>query len=479
MDRSPIDPHSRDWYSVSVDTLRAWGMLLVLVVLGGIGFLGYRYWQGHDLERRASEVIGEARSLVNRLHGESAATDLGSQYQSAVETLNEASAAFKRSEFASALELGRRSRALLQSILDAAGGGRGGAAAAQFISVQGRVEFRRGDRNVWEEARSRITLEPGDHVRTGSNGSAEIMFLDGNLYTARPNTQLIIARSQGRGSRVGEQSIRMDYGWVNLNTSRQGGKVSTPEAEARVAGDAEATVTYDAEARTGRFAAFRGSMEVASAGGEERKVEALEQVVQRGERLAATEKLLPPPTLGTPDDNATFSLDENQELRLQWEPLEGAQGYALQVSRGHLFVDNVIDVLDRTTTHATLGIRGAGSFVWRVAGIGKNGAQGPWAPARSFRVLALPAEGEATDKEPPPLELEEIKPYGSIFIVAGKTEPGALVDVDGEPVQVEADGTFTKTVQITQEGWSTIEIRARDAAGNETVANPRVFVEIL
>ena len=479
MDRPVIDPHSRDWYSVSVDTLRAWGMLLVLVVLAGGGFLGYRYWQNHDLERRASEVIGEARSLVNRLQGESFATDLGTKYQGAVDTLGEASAAFKRAEFASALEQGRRSRALLQSILDAAGGGRGGSAAAQFISVQGRVEFRRGDRNVWEEARPRVALQPGDHVRTGGNGSAEIMFLDGNLYTARPDTQLIINRSQGRGSPLGEQSIRMDYGWVNLNTSRQGGKVATPAAEARVGGDSEATVTYDAEARTGRYAAYRGSLEVASAAGEERKVGALEQVVQRGERLDAPEKLLPAPSLLKPEDNAAYALDQDQELRLEWQPLDGADGYALQVSRNHLFVDNMIDVANRTSTHATLGVRGSGSFVWRVAAIGPKGTQGPWTTARSFRVAALPTEGEASDKDPPPLELEEVRPYGSIFIVAGKTEPGALVDVNGEPVQVSADGTFTKTVQITQEGWSTIEIRARDAAGNETVANPRVYVEIL
>jgi len=479
VDRHVIDPQSRDWYSVSVDTLRAWGMLLVLAVLAGGGFVGYRYWQSHDLERRASEVIGEARSLVNRLQGESFATERGSKYQSAVTTLGEASEALKKTEFSDALELGRRSRALLQSILDASGAGRGGTAAAQFISVQGRVEFRRGDRNVWEEARSRVALQPGDHVRTGGNGSAEIMFVDGSLYTARPDTQLIISDTQGRGSSVGEQSIRMDYGWVNLNTSRQGGKVATPAAEARVASESEATVTYDADARTGRYAAHRGSMEVAAADGEARKVEALQQVVQRGQHLDATEKLLPAPTLLEPEDRAAYALDEDQQLRLAWQPLDGATSYALQVSRNHLFVDNVIDVSERTSTHATLGVQGAGSFLWRVAAISSEGAQGPWAVARSFRVMALPAEGEASDKEPPPLELEKIRPYGSIFIVAGKTEPGALVDVDGEPVQVEADGTFTKTVQITKEGWNTIEIRARDAAGNETVANPRVFAEIL
>jgi len=479
VERPVIDSQSRDWYSVSVDTLRAWGMILAVLVLAALGYVGYRYWQGHDLERRASEVIGEARSLVNRLQGGDSADKLGPEYQSGVDSLSEASAAFKRADFATALEKGERSRALLQSLLDAANGGRSGAAAAQFVSVQGRVEYRRGDRNTWEEARSRVALEPGDHVRTGSNGSAEIMFLDGSLYTARPDTQLIIARTRARGDLTAEQSIRMDYGWVNLNTSRQGGKVATPTAEAHVGGDTEATVTYDAEARTGRFAAFRGSMEVASASGERRKVAALEQVVQRGERLTDAEKLLPAPDQTSPEENAEFAAERDPKVVLEWQPRKGASGYALQVSRSYLFVDNVIDVSGRASTHATLGVRGTGSFFWRVAAIAPGGAMGPWTPPRSFRIAAVPSEKEASDKEPPPLDLEEIKSYGSIFIVAGKTEPGALLDINGEPVQVNADGTFTKPVQITKEGRSTIEIRARDAAGNETVENRPVFVEIL
>ena len=59
----------------------------------------------------------------------------------------------------------------------------------------------------------------------------------------------------------------------------------------------------------------------------------------------------------------------------------------------------------------------------------------------------------------------DVKTYGSIFIVAGRSEPGAQVEVNGEQVKIDADGAFTKTVQLTKEGWSIIEIRARDALG--------------
>ena len=60
-----------------------------------------------------------------------------------------------------------------------------------------------------------------------------------------------------------------------------------------------------------------------------------------------------------------------------------------------------------------------------------------------------------------------------------RTEPGADVEVNGESVAVAADGSFTKTVQLGREGWSFVEIRARDASGNETLRRQRVFVESL
>lgn len=479
VDRSLIDASNRDWYSVSVDTLRAWGVVVTLCVLVAAGFFGYRFWERYDLQRRASEVIAESRHLASRLSGAEVLEDLQGEYQAAVSTLNQASAAFGRGESSRALELGRESREVLQSILEAAGVQRAGVGQAHFISVQGRVEYRRGEGGDWQDARARTVLYTGDHVKTGSNGSAEIMFFDGTLYTARPDTQFILSRDRTAAGIPGEQSIRMEYGWVNLNTNRRGGQVATPEAEARVAGDSEATVTYDATSRTGRFATFRGSMEVEAPDGEERRVGQLEQVVQRSGRLAGPVPLPPPPELAVPEDDAEIDLEVTPELVLSWNEVPGADGYSLQVSRSHLFVDNVIDVEGREGTRATLGVRGEGAFLWRVAASVPGGDLGPWSEPRTFRVSAVrrgPASGR---REPPPLELGEIEAYGSIFIVGGRTEPGFGVEINGEPVQVAADGTFTKTIQITTEGWSFIEIRAHDADGNETAIHPRVFVEIL
>jgi hypothetical protein len=203
----------------------------------------------------------------------------------------------------------------------------------------------------------------------------------------------------------------------------------------------------------------------------------MQQVVQTGDLLSEPSPLPEKPELAEPADNLDVDLERADRLVLAWEPVPNAARYALQVSRNHLFVDNVIDVANRTKTRATLGLRGEGTFQWRVAAYGKDGIQGPWSKPWKFRVASFRGNGGDSDKTPPELDLEDVKSYGNIFIVAGRAEPGSRVEVTGEQVKTAADGSFTKTVQITKEGWSLIEVRALDGAGNETVRRHRVFVE--
>ena len=129
-------------------------------------------------------------------------------------------------------------------------------------------------------------------------------------------------------------------------------------------------------------------MELASNGGLTREVGALQQVVQTGDLLSEPKPMPGRPEPAEPMDDLLVDLDSTKRLVLAWQPVAGATRYALQVSRYHLFVDNVIDAENRTKTRATLGVRGEGTFQWRVAAFGQNGLQGPWSEARKFRVAA-------------------------------------------------------------------------------------------
>jgi hypothetical protein len=467
----------KDWYSISVETLRSWGFLLLILVLLIVAFLVWRSVEGRSVEHQAEAVIADAGRMLQQLAEEKRLPTFASEYAAGRISLDEARTKLAAKDFPGALEAGQKSRKVLSSILDALSL-RGSTGLAQFNEVEGEVEFRRGDGGEWQEGRLRAHLQPGDYVRTAENGSAQIMFADGTLYTVRPNTQFIVTPNNiGGGS--AEQAIEMEYGWVNLSTpEKSGSNVKTPGAMARVREDSDAFVSVDKSSNQGRFGATRGAMELSSKSGLTREIKGLQQVVQTGDLLSEPKPLPAPPAQSEPDDNLALDLDQTRKLVLAWTPVPGASRYALQISRNILFVDNVIDAENRPHPRATVGLRGEGTFLWRVAAYGSDGALGPWSGARKFRVASSHATGgEKKGSTPPTLDLDDVKPYGSIVFVAGRSDPGARIEVNGEQVKTAVDGSFNKPVQLTKEGWNIIEIRARDAWGNETVRRHRVFVE--
>jgi hypothetical protein len=469
---------NKGWYSISVETLRGLGILAVLLVVVGIGFVAIQLYNRRGERLEAERLVAKAQGLIQQVQGHpEAIRQFKTEYDAAWTNFQEAQAALSEARWGAALDKAQRSHGLLSSILDALEipGSQGG--QARFVSVQGGVEFRRGDSGDWQEATIRVALRAGDYVRTSERGSAEISFAGGALYTVRPNTQFIVSGASAPGAE-GQQAIEMEYGWVDLSTAQQSSNVKTPGALARVREDSEAFVSVDKESNRGRFGAVTGGIDLSSQGGLTQQVEALQEVVQSGDLFSPPQKLAQRPILVEPADNLAIDMGTDSRVVLAWQAVEGSTQYALQVSRNSLFIDNLIEDLRRTKTRATLGLRGEGAFVWRVAAYGREGDLGPWSKARRFRVsaAAVVSSGEK-DSTPPQLEVEEVKSYGSIFMVVGRSEPGARVEVNGELVELGADGSFNKAVQVTQEGWSFIEVRARDGAGNATVRRQRVFVE--
>jgi len=218
---------------------------------------------------------------------------------------------------------------------------------------------------------------------------------------------------------------------------------------------------------------------VTSKGGVTRKIGPLEEIRQRGDLLTDPRALPPAPTVLEPAAHVEANLEPHRRLALAWQPVQNATRYALQVSRSRLFVDNLVDVDSRAKTEATLELRGEGSFQWRVAAISRDGLQGPWTEPRTIRVVAGLESGERGDKTPPQIDLDQVQAYGNLFIVSGRTEPGATLRINGEASTVGQGGAFTKTLQVSREGWSVLEIVAADASGNVATLRQRIFVDTL
>ncbi|MCZ6507009.1 MAG: hypothetical protein O7A04_03020 [Acidobacteria bacterium] len=361
--------------------------MLIFASLIGVAYVGYLGWD--VLEERYDRgkyrrVLHEARDLQRSLRASQGLTDYADEYTTARANLRSAEEFATEERWDAALRSAERGRSLLARILgsmqQAETNGQ-----AHFISVSSEVEFRRGERGDWQRAFSRGVLYAGDYIKTG-NGSTEIMGIDGTVYTVRSDTVIIIGRTTGLEGKTTQRSISLTHGWVNLSTARTSSTITTPDARAEVNEDSSVLVAYDGTRREGRFATYSGTMDIASSSGQRRSLRQLEQVVQRGRTLSEKRRLPAAPLPVDPEDNLELRLDETDQLVLSWQPVPGARRYALQVARNRLFVANIIDVEDRSSTSATLGLRGDGSFVWRVAAIGDGGITGPWSTARRFRV---------------------------------------------------------------------------------------------
>lgn len=389
----PPKPQQKYWYTVSIDSLRLWVTLFVLAVLATGGYWGYQALERHLSLKQVEYALEEGRDLVHQLSTEKGLGNFSAEFARGRDSLVEAQEQLVNGDLQAAITSSERGRTVLRSILETLRDGNP-SGAAKFIAVEGSVEYRRGERGEWLTARSRVALYPGDYVKTGSGGSAEVMTIEGSLFTVRPDTVILVDRSVRRDGAVAERTISLESGWVNLSTSQATSRITTPEAEALVERRSEATVAYNQESKEARFTAVRGNVAVTSREGGKRQLGERQQLLQRGAALAATQTLPEAPTPLGPRDNLELFLTEDDRLVLSWQPVAGAASYALQVSRNRLFVDNIIEDDQRAKTEATLGLQGEGTFIWRVAANERGGERGPWSLSKRFRVSSqrgLPA----------------------------------------------------------------------------------------
>ena len=377
---------SKYWYKVSVETVRVWTFLGVLVVLGFLSIQGFGSVRRHFASKQLEVAMDESRNLMERLRTEDDLYHFNNEWSRARTSFEGAREHILAGDVQEALTLARRSRSLLLSIHESLLKRTGG--EARFIEIRGAVEYRRGDRGEWTQAVNLTNLYEGDYIKTSGDGSARVMTADGAHFTVRPNTVILVASTKSPESSRREQTIALESGWVNLSTAQSTGRIMTPDAEATVSRRSSAVVSYDQTRRVSQYSVHRGRADVTSSTGQKRELQELEQVTQRAGQLAGVQKIPEAPALLEPSDNLEFAFDAVDEIQLSWEPVQGASRYALQVSTNRLFVENVIDDDNRRKPRARLGVRGEGTFVWRVAAYDSSGAKGPWSLYNRFRVTS-------------------------------------------------------------------------------------------
>ncbi len=466
-----------DWFVIPIETIRRWGLIaLLLLVAGGVGFYFYSRNKRSPQEKARIE-IAEADSMLSRATRAAGTVRPGSNVAQARDFLGDARQSYSASRWEEAFRLAIESQSYSRRALGSAGAGEQG--DATFIFVEGDVSLQRAGRSTFEPARQRQPLFDGDFVKAGKTGSAEIMFNDGTLYTIRPGSLFECRKPQA--SEASGSQIKMISGAINVYTSGATAAVDTDSATAAIERDSRASVDVAMGEKT-EVVNYRGRTTV-STGKETVVLEGREKISADAASRQFSPKIALPdsPQPVLPADNRIYDLKTGDQVELKWTKVSDAVRYRLQISRSRLFVPDSteVDLDDRVQTQSRVKVSKEGSYFWRVAAIDTSGIASDWSLVRRFRMLTEPVKEGGGDGAPPELVVSPPQQMGNLFLIYGKTEPGAIVTVNAEPADVEPDGSFKKTITVERDGASVLVVKSVDASGNETVKRVRIFVESL
>jgi hypothetical protein len=470
-----------EWFNV---TYRSVIFTIGLFGLCFVGAAGWWYWfHRHAPRQSAAHAIDRAGHKLADATAATGPEPFAEVVDSASSALDEARREFAGSEWDRARVAAIRSENLSIKALELAHGDQGGTRMVRFYRIEGDVRVKRSGEFSWKSADSDMVLQIGDQVKTSSSGSAQLIYFDGTLTTIKGGSLLEI-RDLYEDPVTKVRRVREKLNWGELNASTRERnvrgsyhEVATEAVAARAEEGSEFRVVYDRGRGTATFDVFDGRIEVAN---DDRKatLDAGERVsADAAGRLRAKEALPDVPRLISPADQRVFIHEDpsRAHVNLSWEPVTAAQRYRLVIAEKPLFTKPLYDA-ERSDTAAIVEGVPVGSYYWRVAAISQGGGLGPYSDARRFRVASERIH-DASDTEPPLLEIAEFVPIGSMVIVNGRTEPGATLWVDEEKVDVADDGRFYAVVRLRREGLNRIRFVAQDTAGNESELQKTTVVE--
>jgi hypothetical protein len=469
-----------DWFTVSYRSVGFVATLFVLAVIGAA------WWFLHTPAKpreEAREAIARAQERLDEAAKLPSSDRLDEVRGSARSALVEGREAFERRQYDDARVAAIRSENFSQQAINMARGEGNAAKQVQIYRMEGDVRVKRAGEFNWESADRKMLLSVGDQVKTAASGSVQLIYFDGTLTTITPGSLLEIREIQeDPGTKVRHVSEKLNWGEVLASTQKtnvEGSfhEVATPSVAARSEEAGEFRVSSDKESKAAAVDVFQGKIKISSGG----RIERLES----GERIRAdaggtlqTKEILPGvPRLIAPADQKIFVHEDPSKATtsLSWEKLPGADRYHLVISDHLLFTSALYDA-DRADTSVQIdGIR-AGEYYWKVASVTSAGVRGPYSAPRRFRVTSQ-ALHDKEDTTPPILEITEHVQSGPMLILNGRTEPGALLWVDNEKVDVTDDGTFYAVIRLRKEGVNDVLLMAQDASGNVAKLTHRAYVD--
>lgn len=483
MSRQPLKPSIvLDWFTVTYRTAFLAG--LVAVVVAGL-VVGWLWFSGAGPRRDAQEAIDRAHEKITEAAPYPGTAALDDVRRNARVAFDEAGGSFADGRYEEARVSAIRAENLAQKALDIARGEGTADREVRVYKLEGDVRVKRAGGFSWDAADRKMTLREGDQIKTAANARAQIIYFDGTITTVEAGSLLEIRRVyEDPATRVRHVREKLSWGEILASTQKHAVRgsyheVQTDAVTARTEEAATFRVAVDKETHNAAFDALTGTVQLSAPDRRETLAEGERIKASSKGSLSAKESLPGAPRLIAPSDQRVFVYDEpaTTQTSLAWEAVPGAAAYRLVISNRPLFTSPLFDANRTQTTVAIDGVA-PGEYYWRVAAVSPKGVPGPFSEDRRFRVSAHRIRDRG-DTTPPRLEVTEKVQTGAMLILNGRTEPGAVLWVNDEKVDVSGDGSFYTVVRLRREGVNDIAISAQDAAGNVQKLVQRAYVDPL
>jgi hypothetical protein len=333
---------------------------------------------------------------------------------------------------------------------------------------KGTVQHRGTDVRIWNSAIINTILIEGERVRTLSESYAGILFRDESRLRLEENSLALIQKMRSNKlANTEDSSICLLEGDLSafLGGSRKGDnfrlKIQGIETKIR---SSHFWVSRDKKAT--RFSNYDGELEIST--GYDRLVIRKNQglVVGRKQKKLELQKLLPRTHLISPPTSADV-LDGR--LVLEWEPVERAHSYWLEISNDKSFNKVVFSKKTLTSTRYVQENAPQAVYYWRVAAVDKYGLPGTKSEVRMVKVLKDTIPPYLLITAPP----QDAVVRDSIITLVGEAEVGATVLVEGDPLKLDPKGMFRAFIPLSL-GLNTLSVEARDNADNVTLQKLKV-----
>jgi quercetin dioxygenase-like cupin family protein len=360
----------------------------------------------------------------------------------------------------------------------AVGSGASTAQQAHFTALDGTVRVKKGSGNTWVAADYNIPLEKSDVVQTGSEGMAKVVFNDGTSYTVKQDSLIVIEENSANDQQQTNVSVAVSTGTVDLSTATysQGSKsqVIVAGATASLAPESTAQVHNDPKADQHEILMKKGTGEV-TRNGETVQLANWEKVsFQAAEPHMEKAKGTGPPTPISPANMAPIftSGEKTKDVEFSWTPMANATGYRLRISRNPYFSSTLVDK-KVTTADVTVTSLGEGAYYWVVESYEASGKGSLESEKNRFTIIPKGKQTEAIE-----LDLDPFIQHGHVIEVAGKTQVGARVMVNGREVpMISTDGSFHYFTPPLSTGEAVITVTAQTAQGGVNTQQKKIIIQ--